>query len=258
MGRLDYGLRLFGGFDLRQGSRVVDVPLSAQRVLGFVALNDRALPRSYVADSLWPDTGETQAHANLRTALWRLHAKHHPVLEVTPVELALNPAVNVDTRTVRDAVRDYKRTGVLPPPETLVDIHGELLPGCWDYWVVFERERLRHDAVELLEASSLACLARDEFHLATILSLSAVECDPLRESANLLNVRVRLAAGDVAGAIRYARQYTQMLDDELGLPPPPALAELFGTVGDVNVQQFGRTPSRSSPTSLGQPMATLR
>lgn len=259
MSRLDYGLRLFGGFDLRQGAYVVDVPLSAQRVLGFVALNDRALPRSYVADSLWPDADEAQAHANLRTALWRLPVKRHHVLKVTPVDLALDPCVDVDTRTVHDAIRDYKRTGVLPPPERLLDIHGELLPGCWDYWVVFERERLRHAAVELLELSSRECLARGDFHLATMLSLSAVECDLLRESANLLNVRVRLAAGDVTGALRYARRYIELLRDDLGLPAPRALAELFAATHDLDAYQTMLLAGGSrGPGSPRQPVDTFR
>lgn len=222
-----FGLRLLGGFDLRRGSRVLDVPLSVQRVLGFVALNDRPMPRSYVAEALWPDAGEAQAHANLRTALWRLHSKRYALLDVSPTELALDPAVEVDTKIVHDAARRHCRSGILPPPETLLDIHGELLPGCWDSWIVFERERLRHEAVELLEASTCACLAHGEFHLATMLSLSAVECDPLRESANLLNVRARLADGDLTGAIRCAQRYTQTLQEELGLPPPPALVALL-------------------------------
>jgi DNA-binding SARP family transcriptional activator len=224
-----YGLRLFGGFELRHGSQVLNIPLSVQRLLGFLALHDRPLPRCYVAETLWPETGGSQAQANLRTLLWRLHPKHHDIVEVKPVELALSSAVLVDARALHKAARDYRRSGTLPTPETLLDIHGELLPGCWDCWLVFERERLRHEAVELLEAVSNACLARGEFHLATMLGLSAVECDPLRESANLLVVRSRLAAGDSAGAIRYALRYTRTIREELDLPPPPQFVDLLPT-----------------------------
>jgi DNA-binding SARP family transcriptional activator len=224
-----YSLRLFGGFEMRAESHILDIPLSARRLLGFLALHDRPLPRCYVADTLWPDTGEAKAHANLRTALWRLHPKHHTILEISPVELALSPMVRVDARTLHQAACGYRRTGTLPDPETLLDVHGELLPGCWDCWLVFERERLRHEAVELLEATSNLCLARGEFHLATMLSLSAVECDPLRESANLLVIRARLAAGDPSGAIRYAERYSEMLWDELQLPTPPPLTNLLST-----------------------------
>jgi DNA-binding SARP family transcriptional activator len=227
MSSRDYGLRLFGGFALHQGPNTLDVPHSVQRLLGFVALNDSPLPRSYVADSLWPDTGEAQAHANLRTALWRLHSKRHPLLDVSSAELALNPVVRVDTRMVHDSVRKYRKSGILPPPESLVDIHGELMPGCWDSWIVFERERLRHEAIVLLEASANACLLHGNYHLATMLSLGAVECDSLRESTNLLNVRVRLAAGDLAGAIHYAQRYARALKEELDLPPPRDLVALL-------------------------------
>lgn len=222
-----YRLRLFGGFELRHGSQVLNIPLSLQRLLGFLALHDRPLPRCFVAETLWPETGSSQAHANLRTLLWRLHPKHRYVVEVTPVELALGSAVLVDARAIHEAARDYRRSGTVPAPETLLDIHGELLPGYWDCWLVFERERLRHEAVELLEAAGNACLARGESHLATMLGLSAVECDPLRESANLLVVQSRLAASDTAGAVRHALRYAQTIKDELDLPPPPQFADLL-------------------------------
>jgi DNA-binding SARP family transcriptional activator len=247
---LDYRLRLFGGFELRHLSQVLNIPLSVQRLLGFLALHDRPLPRCYVAETLWPETRSSQAQANLRTLLWRLHPQHHDIVEVTPVELALSSAVVVDTRALRKAAGDYRRSGTLPTPEKLLDIHGELLPGCWDSWIVFERERLRHEAIELLEASVQRCLACGDFHLATMLSLSAVECDPLRESANLLVVQSRLADGDSAGAIRYALRYTQTIKEELDLPPPPQFANLL-----ANSPQAHPSRSRTLPAATGRRFA---
>lgn len=220
-------LRLFGGFELRRDGQVIDLPLSVRRLLGFLALNGRTLSRCYVADCIWPDTDEEKAHANLRTALWRLHPLRRDVLNVTPVELALNPEVWVDATALLNAAREFRRSGVLPDPESLLEIRGELLPGHWDSWLVFDRERLRQEAVQLLESSSRACLSRGEIHLALMLGMGAVECDPLRESANLLVVRVRMVSGDLIGAIRHARRYAKLLKDELGVPPPSPLAELL-------------------------------
>jgi two-component SAPR family response regulator len=60
-----------------------------------------------------------------------------------------------------------------------------------------------------------------------MLCLSAVECDALRESANLLLVSTCRASGDWIRAIRHAQRYAKRLKDELGLPPPPTLAELL-------------------------------
>lgn len=227
MTRTGFAMRLFGGFELRQGQSVIDVPLSVHRVLGFLALHDRPLPRCYVADTLWPDAGEEKAHANLRTALWRLHRLHGDVLDATPVELTLQPEVRVDARTLHEAAREYRRSGVLPEPETLLEIRGELLPGCWDCWLVFERERLRCEAVELLESTSRACLSRGQLHLASMLGLGAVECNPFSESAHLLVIHVCLVAGDRISAARHARRYANLLETELGLPPPTMLSDLL-------------------------------
>ncbi|RZL85268.1 MAG: SARP family transcriptional regulator [Rhodococcus sp. (in: high G+C Gram-positive bacteria)] len=227
MSRADCTMRLFGGFELRNGPGAVDVPLSLHRVLAFLALQDRPLPRCYVADTLWPETREEKALANLRTALWRIHRLHCEIVYATPVELALDPAIRVDARTLHEAARAYRRTGTLPAPDTLLEIRGELLPGCWDSWLVFERERLRYEAVELLESTSRACLVRGQVHLASLLSLDAVECDPLRESAHELVIRTSLAAGDRLGAARHARRYAEMLKMELGLPPPSMVSDLL-------------------------------
>jgi DNA-binding SARP family transcriptional activator len=220
-------MRLFGGFELRCDGQIVKVPQSAHRVLSFLALKDRPLPRGYVADSLWPDTREDKAYANLRTALWRLHCLCLDLIEVSPGEIALNSAVSVDVRTVHDAACEYRRNGVLPQPEALVEIHGELLPGCFETWLTFERERLREEAVELLEAASRACLVRGQTHLAMMLCLGAVECDALRESTNLLLVRICDRTGERIRAIRHARLYAERLKEELGVSPPPTLTELL-------------------------------
>jgi DNA-binding SARP family transcriptional activator len=220
-------IRMFGGFELRCDGRIVRVPQSSHRLLSFLALNDRQLPRGYVAATLWPDTREDKAYANLRTSLWRLNYLRDDLIEATPIELALKPDVYVDVRMVHDAARRYRRSGALPEPEALVEIHGELLPGCWDSWLILERERLRHEAVQLLESASRACLERGQAHLAMMLCLGAVECDALKESANTLLVHICNISGDRMRAIRHARLYAERLKDELGLPPPRTLTELL-------------------------------
>lgn len=227
MSRSGFSIRLFGGFELRQGELPVDVPQSGQRLLTFMALHPRPLPRRHVADTLWPDAAEQRAQANLRTTLWRLHAQRLDLFRASSADLGLSPDVSVDTRMLDAAAGAFRRTGRLPDPATLLDLRGELLPGHWDAWLVFDRERLRHEAVHLLESSCEACLRRSESQLAILLGLCAVDCDPLRESANVLVVKAHLARGDTAGAIRHARHYARVVADELGIAPPAFLEELL-------------------------------
>ncbi|HEX9643648.1 MAG TPA: hypothetical protein VGC11_06595, partial [Acidimicrobiia bacterium] len=46
---------LLGGFGLRDGGGVVELPTDAQRVVAFLALQHQRVPRAYVAGSLWLD-----------------------------------------------------------------------------------------------------------------------------------------------------------------------------------------------------------
>ena len=229
MNRTLFAVHLLGGFQLRRDGTIVDVPQSSQRLLGFLALQDRGLARGYVAGSLWPDTTEDKAAANLRTALWRLRRPELELIATFSGQLAIRPDVWVDVRAVRTAARDQRRTGALPDNDLMLELRGELLPGCWDGWLVFERERLRQEVVQLCEASCASSLAAGDANRAILHALTAVESDPMRESANVWLLRSHLAAGNRTDAIRHARRYAAMLDQELGIEPPAFVDELLWT-----------------------------
>src|ERR1700757_1230794 len=63
---------LIGGFRMRSHDRVVELPLGAQRLISYLALEGSWVMRTYAAEILWPDSRRRQAAANLRTALWRV------------------------------------------------------------------------------------------------------------------------------------------------------------------------------------------
>src|SRR6476620_8247316 len=63
-------LGLLHGFQLQCAEGEVDLPLSSQRVLAFLALQLRPQTRSYVAATLWMNFDEQRAGASLRSALW--------------------------------------------------------------------------------------------------------------------------------------------------------------------------------------------
>ena len=227
MNRHAFVLRLLGGFQLGRGDSVVDVPHSSQRLLGFLALQDRALPRSFVAANLWPDTTDGKAAANLRTALWRLHRPQVDLIATRGDRLSLRSDVWCDVRALREASRRYRVDGSLPPDELLTDTRGELLPGCWDSWIAFERERLRQEIAYLCEEACAQRAATRDFHGALLHALAAVENDSLRESANLWVIRVHLMAGNRTAAIRHARTYAALLEEDLGIDPPAAVDDLL-------------------------------
>jgi DNA-binding SARP family transcriptional activator len=221
-----FTLRLLGGFRLDQDRRGIGVPLSSQRLLGYLALQDGPLARSFVAATLWPETTDEKAAANLRTALWRLHRPDGSLIDATGSQLGLSADVWCDVRAIRAAARRLRQHGGLPADDLLIDARGELLPGCWDSWVVFERERLRQELAHLCESACARDLTGCDWHRGLLHALAAVECDPLRESANVWVLRAHLAAGNRSAAVRHARGYAALLHDELGIDPPSAAEDL--------------------------------
>src|SRR5215218_10040467 len=91
-------LVLLDGFELRRGGRVVPVPMTVQRVLAFLALHDRMLPRALVAGTLWLDASEERADGSRRSAVLEPRRAGGALVEVMPSHLQLAAGVTVDYR----------------------------------------------------------------------------------------------------------------------------------------------------------------
>ncbi len=220
---------LLKGFDLRQGDERVALPLSAQRVLAFVALHDQPLQRLYVAGSLWMDSPEERANASLRTALWRLQRPGCAVVEVTSTHVALAGDVEVD---LHSSSRRAQRILAGHPCERdeLVDLcaAGELLPDWYDEWVTIERERFRQLRLHALEALCREWTSTGRYAEATVAGYAAVAAEPLRESAHRALIATFLAERNPSDAIRQYRLFRDLLGAQLGLQPSDLMEALVG------------------------------
>jgi DNA-binding SARP family transcriptional activator len=223
-------LYLLGSFELRCAGEPVQLPMSAQRALVFVALHGRPVRRSLVAGTLWMDTKEALAGASLRSALWRLRHPGHPLIEASPTHLRLAADLWVD---YRDAVEQAQGlcAGACPRDQVadgplLESLSCDLLPDWWDEWVLLERERYRQLRLHALEALCASLAAEGRFAHAVAAGLAAVACEPLRESAHRLLVQVHLQEGNRAEALHQYGICRQLLRDELGLQPSSSLERL--------------------------------
>jgi DNA-binding SARP family transcriptional activator len=218
-------LSLLDAFELRCDGELVSLPPSAQRLLALLALHDRPLLRPHVAGTLWLDTPEDRASANLRSSLWRLNRPGPRLVEATSVQLRLAPEVRVDVReTAALAHRLIASDGEIDlDPERLT---GELLPDWYDDWVLLERERLRQLSLHALEALGERLLEASRLGAALEAALAAIVMEPLRESSHRLLIRIHLAEGNAAEAIREFELCRGLFRDQLGLEPSPQLTEL--------------------------------
>ncbi|WP_062383322.1 AfsR/SARP family transcriptional regulator [Demequina iriomotensis] len=226
-------IHLLDGPYVRELGRRLAVPEGSGRLLVYVALrNGRAVTRQRIAGTLWPEVGEDRAAGNLRTALWRLRAAGIHVLAEGGHGLAVAAGVAID---VFDAnawagrvVSGTARQGDLD----LARLHPaalDLLPDWYDDWLVLERERLRQWMLHALEELSRELVARGRYCEAIEAAITAIDVDPLRESAQRALIAAHLAEGNVGEARRVYAAFARLLESELGVAPSPATTALVGS-----------------------------
>jgi DNA-binding SARP family transcriptional activator len=221
-------LVLLSGFELEQDGTPVILPLSAQRVLAFLALRERPVQRLFVAGSLWLDSPEERANASLRTALWRLRRPGCMLVEATGTRIGLAVGVFVDVRDeidrARRAVAGDRYVGAADV--TALCDAGDVLPDWYDDWVIAARERFRQARLHALEALCIHLAESGRYAEATEAGVAAVASEPLRESAHRALICAHLAEGNAGEAIRQYRLFRGLLHDQLGLEPSRQLEKL--------------------------------
>lgn len=233
---------LLGGFRLARGPRRVHVGGSVQRLIAFLALRSPAA-RTHVAGTLWPEVSDQRAHGSLRTCIWQLQRCCPGLLSAHGSDLKLSDAVHVDT--IDFETRAHRILGE-PHTVSLTDlIHEvvwrELLPDCYDEWVLLERERCRQIQLHVLEAACEELLSRNKPGYALCAALAAIQAEPLRESAHRLVIRIHISEGNICEAIRHYKWYRRVLHDELGVAPTAQLQQLVAELPILDNMHEGST-----------------
>lgn len=219
-------LTLMGNFTLVMAERQVRLPMTAQRLVAFLALARKPVSRLYVAGHLWPDAAEARAAASLRSALWRVR-RAGEVVRADAYDLALDPAVAVDVTEARALARRVESLGAAEI-EALCRT-DDLLPGWYDEpWLDIERECFRVLRVHALERLAERLTVEGRLAEALEAGLAAVTADPLRETAHRALIRVQLAEGNTAEAVRHFRAWERLSERSLGVEPSPLMRELIG------------------------------
>lgn len=222
---------LLKGFQLKVGGRSMRLPTSAQRLVAFLALQERPIQRSYVAGVLWMDSSIGRSMGSLRSSLWRLHDLGRLMIEAEGQQLQLSNIVTVDVRrTIQTArlLQDGDLRGDLLAETDFDDLieSGELLPDWYEDWVTVERERLRQVRLHALEALCRKLAAEHRFELAIQAGLAAIQAEPLRDSAHHLLIRTHLMEGNRSEALRQYKIYSDVMWKELSIGPSVTMEQL--------------------------------
>jgi DNA-binding SARP family transcriptional activator len=226
-------IELLGRFAVLVGDSPVRLPRSAQRLVALLAT--RSLGRHEAADLLWPEADEGRTSGSLRTALWRIQQGLPGLVDTSDGSaLRLCDEVVVDlveftgwAEVLGRAVRTGGAHVERDLNRTLLPSGGTVLPGWYDDWVVFERERFRQLWLHGAEDLARFCLQIGRPGEAVQAVLSAIAEEPLRESAHRLLVEIDLGEGNRVEAFRHYRMCRDLTRRELGAEPSFTIEELL-------------------------------
>jgi DNA-binding SARP family transcriptional activator len=236
-------IRLLGEFNLVYK----DAPVSAlnnvrlQSLLAYLLLHrDAPQPRQQLAYLFWPDTTELQARNNLRQTLHQLRralpdSDHFLYGDVHILRWREDASFSLDIAAFEHALA---RAGVAQHQsdpgvwrsalEKAVDLYrGDLLPSCYDEWVVPERERLRQQYLGALAGLVRLLEAQHGYAAAIQHAQTSIRYDPLAEDAYCVLMRLLALTNDRAGALRVYQTCVTNLQRELGVGPSPATQDIY-------------------------------
>ncbi|WP_454753928.1 ATP-binding protein [Cupriavidus necator] len=214
--------------------------LRLQRFLGLIALQRNPQHRSRLAFELWPDSDECQARTNLRKLL---HDFRHSLPDISEF-------VEIDNETVRWIPSGPSEVDVLRFQEAIATgdfelaarlYSGDLLPACYDEWVLDERAKLRAEAYGALMRLTEEAARRDDHKAAIKHTQRIIELEPTDEAAARIQIEAHLALGDRAAALRSYHRYAEVLERDLAVAPGEALRTMYqqlraGTLNRNEVQ----------------------
>jgi DNA-binding SARP family transcriptional activator len=257
-------IHLLGDFRLSCDEAPVRT-LTAPRLhalLSYLLLHrDAPQPRHHLAFLLWPDTTEAQARTNLRQLLHSLKqtlpaADHFVSTDATTVQWRHEAPFRLDVAEFEQACalaevaaeQGDLHTLRLALEQASTLYHGDLLPSCYDDWILPERERLRQALTEALERLLLLLERESQPRAALTYAQRLLRHDPLREDNYRALMRLYAACGDRAGVLRVYHTCTSVLERELATEPSAATRDAYAQALAVQVQ--------AQPVLLPQPSHT--
>ena len=238
MGILQVGL--FGGVRATHNDWVTEIQLTRenQGLLAYLMLQRHKVhSREILAGMFWGQHSQQKARGSLNTALWKLKKAVEP--EGIPAGTYLKNSHAGEVGFNKDSLYwldvELFEEGInrilIRPFQTVEENHlvelnkalglykGDLLEGLYNDWALRERERLRS-----LYLNSLIFLMQfynyhGAYEKAIAYGQQILDLDPLREELHREMMRLYLANGQRALAVRQYEICRSTLANELGIPP---------------------------------------
>jgi hypothetical protein len=103
----------------------------------------------------------------------------------------------------------------------------DLLPNCYDEWIMQPRERLHQAFIGALEQLIELLQQQCQFSAAIKYTQHLLLVEPLHEPGHRELMRLHMTNGDQARALSAYHRYAALLRQELGVDPSPATQALY-------------------------------
>jgi DNA-binding SARP family transcriptional activator len=236
-------IHLLGDFRLLDG----DIPVTAlhaprlQALLAYLILHRAApQPRRHLACCLWPESSEAQAQTNLRNLVYQLrhalpYADHLLRCDGPTLQWCADGPFTADVAAFEQALVEAEQAehqgnsfAARAALETAVGYYqGDLLPSCYDEWILPERERLRQHFTSALEQLIMLLEAQRDYPAAIHYVQRLLQYEPLHEATYLQLMRLYALSGDRAAALHTYQSCAATLRRELGAQPAQPLRDAY-------------------------------
>ena len=184
----------------------------------------------------WPETGDAQAQTNLRQLLHTLRQRlpdasaylridEHTIGWRTDAPCVLDVA-EFETGWI-DAAQAAGSAKIAALERAVAAYMGDLLPDCYDDWILPLRERLAQEFVAALEQLVLLHEERRNYAAAIAHAQRLLRYDPLHEATYRRLMRLFALTGNRGAALRVYHTCASLLERELGVTPAGATREAY-------------------------------
>ena len=223
-------------------------------------------PRQQLAFLFWPDTTHSQARNNLRQTLHQLRGEFPGVdhfMDSEPSTLIWRSEVPFDLDVADfeeeilkadSAERLMNQSATQTALEQAANLYqGDLLPGCYDEWILPEREQLHQQYLRVLERLVRLLEEQRDYALAIQYAQQLLRDDPVHEDTYLRLIRLHALNHNRAAALRTYHTCVSTLEHELGVKPGASTREAYERLLHMDMLASSmpeRIPSLAAMTDL--------
>ncbi len=236
-------IRLLGQFDLRQDGEQIELPSRpARTLLAYLVLTiGTHHPRERLAGLLWPESSEPNARKNLRQALWHLRkaiGEAHLLVDTSSIAFDAASDFWLDISFLEDTAD--------PDLETEVSVYeGELLPGCYEDWVLLERDRLDASYERKMDRFLEQLLQEQRWTEVITWGERWIALGHVPETAFRALMMAHAATGELSKVEAAYQRCTDALEQEVGVDPSEETTQLYKSL--LAGEQISLTSTSEQP-----------